>query len=85
VALNQFMLRFGQADPAGDALTAAVIRNLQEDAVAFIAGADWRGRWVMRVSVSSAATTEADADLTVAAVLSACRRAKAQAATAQGA
>ncbi len=78
-ALNQFMLRFGAdaGDAAGDALTAAVISALQADAVAFIGGADWRGRWVMRVSVTSAATTEADADLTVDAVLRAWRRAKA--------
>jgi glutamate/tyrosine decarboxylase-like PLP-dependent enzyme len=75
VELNQFMLRFGEDGPAGDALTAAVIRNVQEDAVAFVGGADWRGRWVMRVSVTSAATTEADIDLTVGAVLQAWRRA----------
>jgi glutamate/tyrosine decarboxylase-like PLP-dependent enzyme len=76
VELNQFVLRFGadEGDAAGDALTAAVIGALQADAVAFIGGADWRGRWVMRVSVSSAATTETDADLTVEAVLRAWKR-----------
>src|SRR5262249_3195796 len=56
VELNQFMLRFvdgagdddGDVDgPGGDALTAAVIRGVQQDGVAFIGGADWRGRWVM--------------------------------------
>jgi len=82
VELNQFMLRFGSGDAAGDALTAAVIRGLQEDAVAFIGGAAWRGRWVMRVSVSSAATTDADADLAEYAVLRAFQRAPAEAAPA---
>jgi glutamate/tyrosine decarboxylase-like PLP-dependent enzyme len=73
VELNQFMLRFGPDDAVGDALTAAVISYLQSDGVAFVGGADWRERWVMRVSVTSAATTEADADLTVEAILSAWR------------
>ena len=73
VELNQFMVRFGPDDAVGDALTAAVISYLQTDAVAFVGGAEWRGRWVMRVSVASAATTEADADLTVDAVLNAWR------------
>jgi glutamate/tyrosine decarboxylase-like PLP-dependent enzyme len=82
VELNQFMLRFGAGDAAGDALTAAVIRHLQEDAVAFIGGAHWRGRWVMRVSVSSVATTEADADLAADAVLRAFQRARMEAAPA---
>jgi glutamate/tyrosine decarboxylase-like PLP-dependent enzyme len=79
VALNQFMIRFGadQPDAIGDALTQATIRHLQEDAVAFIGGAQWRGRWVMRVSVSSSATTALAAEETIAAVLGAWRRAKA--------
>jgi len=67
VELNQFMLRFGDSDEA----TLAVVRQVQEDAVAFIGAAQWRGQWVMRVSVSSAATTIAEADTTIAAVRSA--------------
>lgn len=67
VALNQFMLRFGDSDEA----TLAVVRQVQEDAVAFIGAALWRGQWVMRVSVSSAATHLADAEVTIAAVRSA--------------
>ena len=75
VDLNQFMIRFG-GDADGDRLTLETIRILQEDAVAFIGSALWRDRWVMRVSVTSAATTLQDADLTVAAVLAAWRRAQ---------
>jgi glutamate/tyrosine decarboxylase-like PLP-dependent enzyme len=64
VPLNQFMLRFGD----DDALTLATVRHLQDDATAFIGAAQWRGQWVMRVSVSSCATSLEDADLTVDAV-----------------
>jgi glutamate/tyrosine decarboxylase-like PLP-dependent enzyme len=79
--LNQFMIRFGadEDDARGDALTLAAIHALQADAVAFIGAAQWRGRWVMRCSVASAATTEADADATVASVIRAWRAVKATA------
>ncbi|MDB5705120.1 MAG: pyridoxal-dependent decarboxylase [Sphingomonas bacterium] len=70
VELNQFMVRFGAGDGA-DALTLAVVKQVQEDAVAFIGSALWRGRWVMRVSVTSVATRMADADVTVDAVIGA--------------
>jgi hypothetical protein len=70
VELNQFMVRFGGAD----APTLATVRQVQEDAVAFIGSAQWRGHWVMRVSVTSVATTVAEADVTVDAVISAWER-----------
>ena len=75
VELNQFMIRFGD-DEDGDRLTLETVRLVQEDAVAFIGAAQWRGRWVMRVSVTSGATTLEDADKTVEAVLDAWRRAR---------
>ena len=75
VELNQFMIRFG-GDADGDRLTLETIRLIQEDAVAFIASAQWRDRWVMRVSVISAATTLEDADKTVEAVIDAWRKAQ---------
>ena len=67
--LNQVMFRFGDDDAA----TLATIDRVQQDAVAWIGGAQWRGQWVMRLSVSSSATTEADADLTVRAIVGAWR------------
>ena len=67
VELNQFMVRFGGSDDA----TLATVKQVQEDAITFIGAALWRGEWVMRVSVSSAATTMAEADVAVDAVLSA--------------
>jgi glutamate/tyrosine decarboxylase-like PLP-dependent enzyme len=79
VALNQFMIRFGagEGDERSDALTLATIAHLQADAVAFLGASQWRGRWVMRCSVSSIATTEAAADETVASVIGAWRKARA--------
>jgi glutamate/tyrosine decarboxylase-like PLP-dependent enzyme len=74
VELNQFMLRFGGADVDRDEVTRNVIAATQEDAIAFIGGAQWRGEWVMRVSVTSIATTMADADQTIEAILAAWRR-----------
>jgi glutamate/tyrosine decarboxylase-like PLP-dependent enzyme len=64
VTLNQFMLRFGGSDE----LTLAVVAAVQEDAVAFIGASQWRGEWVMRVSVSSIETSLADAELTIESV-----------------
>jgi glutamate/tyrosine decarboxylase-like PLP-dependent enzyme len=73
VVLNQFMIRFGGDGAEGDRLTAATLQAVQDDAVAFIGGAEWRGRRVMRVSVTSESTTEAAADAAVASVLRAWR------------
>jgi glutamate/tyrosine decarboxylase-like PLP-dependent enzyme len=85
VELNQFMIRFGAAlgDEAGDAVTLATIQRLQADAVAFLGAAQWRGRWVMRCSVSSIATTPQAADETAAAVISAWRAVQAEIVAAQ--
>lgn len=75
--LNQFMVRFGASRAAkagaeeGDRLTQAVTERIQQDAIAFMGTALWRGRLVMRVSVCSIATTDEDARITVDAVRSA--------------
>lgn len=68
--LNQFVVRFGadKGDEEGDRLTQATVDRIQSDAVAFMGTALWRGRLIMRVSVSSIATTEEDARLTIDAV-----------------
>lgn len=67
--LNQFMLRFGDSDDA----TRATIARVQADAVAYIGGADWRGEWVMRVSVTSGATTLDEGRIAADAVIAAWR------------
>jgi glutamate/tyrosine decarboxylase-like PLP-dependent enzyme len=78
VELNQFMVRFGEGDDA-DALTLATVRQIQDDGIAFIGTAQWRGAIVMRVSVSSVATNMAEADITIAAVIDAWSRVKGRA------
>jgi glutamate/tyrosine decarboxylase-like PLP-dependent enzyme len=69
VELNQFMIRFGDDDAA----TLETVTRIQADDVAFVGAARWRGRWVMRCSVTSWATDAAAADQAVASVLRAWR------------
>lgn len=78
--LNQFMVRFGEDTGAeeADRLTQQTVDQIQRDAVAFMGTALWRGRLVMRISVCSIATTEADAAITVEAVRSAWEAVQAQ-------
>ena len=68
VALNQVAVRFGNDDQ-----TKAVIAKLQAGGETFVGGAQWRGVWIMRISVSNETTTEADVDRAVAAMLEAWR------------
>jgi glutamate/tyrosine decarboxylase-like PLP-dependent enzyme len=74
VELNQFMVRFGGSGVEGDRATQAAVRQVQDDQIAFFGGAEWRGRWVMRASVTSIATTMAEADVAVDAVIAAWRQ-----------
>ncbi|QJU60507.1 aspartate aminotransferase family protein [Sphingomonas sp. AP4-R1] len=69
VELNQLILRFGDDDAA----TLATIAQVQKDAVLFAGASSWRGQWVMRISVSSAATTLEDAEITATAIAAAWR------------
>lgn len=75
VTLNQVIARFGTHLPPseGDLLTRKVIAQVQADGVCYVGGAQWRDRWVMRLSVISWPTTEADGDRAVEAILSAYR------------
>ncbi|HSH22086.1 MAG TPA: aminotransferase class V-fold PLP-dependent enzyme, partial [Candidatus Caenarcaniphilales bacterium] len=65
VVLNQVLVRFGN----DDALTADVVRRVQEDGTCWLSGSRWQGRGVMRISVSNWSTTDADADVSVEAIL----------------
>jgi glutamate/tyrosine decarboxylase-like PLP-dependent enzyme len=67
VELNQLVLRFGDDDVA----TLATIAQVQEDAILFAGASSWRGQWVMRISVSSSATTLEDAEITAEAIAAA--------------
>jgi hypothetical protein len=54
-------------------VTRVVIRRVQADGVCFAGGATWSNRWIMRISVISWPTTEADADHAVEAIIEAWR------------
>ena len=75
VELNQVVVQFGD----DDLLTKKVIERIQAEGTCFAAGAQWKGRWIMRLSVTSWATSEADADRSVAAIMGAWRSVQAEA------
>ena len=63
VVINQVIVEFGAGDVAArKTATEAVIAAIQADGTLFAAGAGWKGRWVMRLSVSSGETTMGDID-----------------------
>jgi glutamate/tyrosine decarboxylase-like PLP-dependent enzyme len=75
VVLNQVAIALGtDLDVAqADALTQRTIARIQKEGVCFVGGAHWRGRQIVRVSVISANTTDADVDASAEAILSAWR------------
>ena len=73
VVLNQVLVRFsppggGDADAIDD-FTRKVIAAVQADGTCWLGGTTWHGRAAMRISVSNWSTTEADADLSIEAIL----------------
>lgn len=73
VVLNQLIVQFG-ADRDGqqaDALTRATITRIVADGACFVGGAEWRGRWVVRMSIIGWETQRADVDRAVDAMLAA--------------
>jgi glutamate/tyrosine decarboxylase-like PLP-dependent enzyme len=76
VVLNQVLVRFlapGGTDDEHDALTRAVITEVQRDGTCWLGGSVWRGHAVMRISVSNYATTTDDVDASAAAIITAAR------------
>jgi glutamate/tyrosine decarboxylase-like PLP-dependent enzyme len=70
VVLNQVLVRFHHAhggDP--DAHTRDVVGRIQADGTAWLGATTWHGMAAMRISVSNWATTDADADRAVDAIL----------------
>ena len=64
VVLNQVVVSFGD-----EATTSRVIAALQADGTCWCGGTVWQGRPAMRISVSSWATTAADVEKSLAAIL----------------
>ncbi len=64
VTLNQVVVAFGDDD-----LSQKVVAAIQSDGTCWCGGTVWRGRAAMRISVSSWATTDADVERSLAAML----------------
>jgi glutamate/tyrosine decarboxylase-like PLP-dependent enzyme len=64
VVLNQVLVSFGEPET-----TKRVIAALQADGTCWCGGTVWQGQTAMRISVSSWATTEADVEKSLAAML----------------
>jgi glutamate/tyrosine decarboxylase-like PLP-dependent enzyme len=64
VVLNQVLVSFGDAER-----TRRVIAAIQEEGTCWCGGTVWQGRAAMRISVSSWATTDADVEKSLAAIL----------------
>jgi glutamate/tyrosine decarboxylase-like PLP-dependent enzyme len=87
VVLNQVLVRFSPpgapvgaglvADAATDDFTRRVIGAVQADGTCWLGGTTWHGMAAMRISVSNWSTTEADADISVEAILRCAREAAA--------
>ena len=71
VVLNQVLVSFGTPDE-----TAQVIAGIQQDGTCWCGGTVWQGRTAMRISVSSWATSEADVDRSLEAMVRVARRIK---------
>ncbi|HEX8871180.1 MAG TPA: aminotransferase class V-fold PLP-dependent enzyme [Candidatus Acidoferrum sp.] len=70
VVINQMLVSFGSAER-----TLEVIRRIQEDGTCWCGGTVWRGKTAMRISVSSWATTGADVEKSLAAMVRIAREA----------
>ncbi|MCI0345008.1 MAG: aminotransferase class V-fold PLP-dependent enzyme [Chloroflexi bacterium] len=71
VVLNQVLVRFsapGMSNSEADAYTRAVIAAVQADGTCWLGGTVWHGMAAMRISVSNWSTTEADIDVSAAAI-----------------
>src|SRR6266853_1921736 len=64
VVINQVLVSFGRPE-----VTREVIRRVQEDGTCWCGGTVWQGETAMRISVSSWATTEADVERSLQAIV----------------
>ena len=64
VVINQVVVSFGSPE-----ITQQVVRRIQEDGTCWCGGTVWQGKTAMRISVSSWATTDADVEQSLAAMI----------------
>jgi glutamate/tyrosine decarboxylase-like PLP-dependent enzyme len=77
--INQAVFSFGTGDVVSRrANTEAVIARVQKDGTCFVGGAEWRGEWAMRFSLTSSRTTEADMEMSADAIIAAWRAVQAE-------
>jgi glutamate/tyrosine decarboxylase-like PLP-dependent enzyme len=69
VVLNQVLVSFGDAEK-----TKRVIQDVQDDGTCWAGVTVWQGRTAMRISVCSWATTDADVDRSVDAIVRVAQR-----------
>jgi len=74
IALNQVIVTFGSGTlEERNELTRATVAQLQADNICLAGGAQWRGHFVLRLSLIAAPLVEADVDRLAAAILAAWR------------
>lgn len=83
VVLNQVAVRLGTDLDINiaDDLTREALARIVSDGVCYVGGAQWRGAWIMRLSVINYATTEADVDRAAEAIIRIWRAVRAEAET----
>src|SRR5713226_9346120 len=64
VVINQVLVSFGRPE-----VTREVIRRVQEDGTCWCGGTVWQGKTAMRISLSSWATTDADVEHSLLAII----------------
>ena len=69
IVLNQVVVRFGDAER-----TKRVIEAIQQDGTCWAGVTLWQGHTAMRISVCSWATTDADVELSVDAIIRCARK-----------
>lgn len=67
VVLNQVLVAF--TDASGNDIAPAVVEGVQRDGTCWLSGSVWKGRAVMRISVSNWSTTEDDVDRSAEAIV----------------
>jgi glutamate/tyrosine decarboxylase-like PLP-dependent enzyme len=75
VELNQVAVGFGAGWECAEQNEAAkaVVEHVQRANRVFVGGGDWRGRWILRISVTSNETSLPDADLLADEIIAAWR------------
>ena len=64
IVINQVLVSFGSAE-----INEKIISEIQQDGTCWVGGSKWKGKTVMRISVSSWATTDEDVEKSLEAII----------------